>query len=113
MKDKIKNTLRENFVLDEKEAGSKEQTATNKGRYERIKGLLDNNVFNHAGIIEKLWGEANATKRSLFRKKLGRMDNGQGGTYEFNDEELTRIISILMDTSRDIKKAVGQKSGNE
>jgi len=112
MQDKIKLALRENFVDIREKEGDKEQSDTTKGRYERINGLLSNNVFNHAGIIEKLWGEANATKRSLFRKKLGRMDNGQGGTYEFNDEELTRIISILMDTSKDIKKAVGRSSGD-
>lgn len=112
MQDKIKKALRENFHLNEKEEGSEESSESKSGRYERINGLLNNNVFNHAGIIEKLWGEANATKRSLFRKKLKRMENSEGGTYEFSDDELSRIISILMDTSKDIKKAVG-RSGNE
>lgn len=110
MEDKIKQALREGLNLTEKdEEGDESSSSVKKGRYDKIKSLLGNNVFNHAGIIEKLWGESSATKRSLFRKKLNRLDNAEGGKYEFSDDEITRISNILMDTSRDIKKAVGSK----
>lgn len=73
-------------------------------KYEKVKDLLANNIFNHAGVIERLWGEADATNRSLFRKKLEQELNDNGTPYSFDDNEVSRIISILMDTSKQINK---------
>lgn len=114
MKSIIKKYLRENSHNPKKEQGENSPTEKKSdkkpstGSYERVKTLLSSNIFNHAGIIEKLWGNKDATNRSLFRKKLNRLDNGQGGTYEFSEEELNKIINILMSASKDIKNAVGR-----
>jgi hypothetical protein len=78
-----------------------------KAKHDRIKGLLGNNVFNHAGVIEKLWGDSEASNRSLFRKKLNRELNDNGVPYEFDDEELSKIANILMDTSKQVTKKLG------
>lgn len=76
-------------------------------KHETIKGLLSNNVFNHAGVIEKLWGDSEASNRSLFRKKLERELNDNGVPYEFTDEELSKISNILMSTSKQVSKKIG------
>lgn len=99
MKDKIKQLLRES---------SEEKTPTSV-QYKRIYALLQNNIFNHAEIVEKLWGDKDATNRSKFRKKLNQETSDSGARYEFSDEELSKIALILMDTSADIKKKLGEK----
>jgi tRNA G18 (ribose-2'-O)-methylase SpoU len=80
-----------------------------KGRYEKIQQLLANEIFNTAEICNRLWGSKDATKRSLFKKKLDQATNDTGDVYEFDDEELAKISGILRDTSRSITKTVGRK----
>tara|TARA_B100000953_G_C17688437_1_gene314657 strand:- start:50 stop:418 length:369 start_codon:yes stop_codon:yes gene_type:complete len=80
-----------------------------KAKHARVEGLLQNNVFNHAGVIERLWGDSEASNRSLFRKKLERELNDNGVPYEFDDEELSKIVNILMDTSKQITKTLSKK----
>lgn len=110
MKEFIKKKLDEaTHKLQEKEDNKPDEGGG--GKYQKIQSLLSNEIFNHSEIIRKLWGEDDATKRSLFRKKLHRETNDQGSTYEFNDKELTKISNILMDTSSDIKKKIGKNSG--
>jgi hypothetical protein len=109
MKEFIKNKLKENIGIHEKDDQKKEEGGG--GKYQKIVNLLKNPIFNHSEVIRKLWNEDNATKRSLFAKKLKRETNDEGSTYEFNDEELTKIVGILMDTSTEIRKKVG-KQGN-
>lgn len=79
-------------------------------KHKRVKSLLENPIFNHAGIIERLWGDSDATNRSLFRKKLNMELNDNDTPYTFDDEDLGKIISILMDTSKKITKSFGKKS---
>jgi hypothetical protein len=80
-----------------------------KARYDKIKNLLNNPIFNHAEIAKALWGDKDATNRSLFRKKLHMELNDSGDPYEFDDEELSKIGSVLRDTSKQITKTVGRK----
>jgi hypothetical protein len=116
----IKRLLRENVTptLVEKDKNSEVKTKKDKGedrvenKYERVQKLLDNPIFNHAAIVEKLYGENDATYRSLFAKKLDRKLNDNGTPYEFDDEELSEIISYLMDTSKVINKSVGRKGSS-
>lgn len=90
---------------DPKQDGGEEPKKSNlKGKHDAVKGLLQNNVFNHAGVIEELWGDSEASNRSLFRKKLNRELNDNGVPYEFDDKELAKIVNILMDTSSKITK---------
>lgn len=105
-KDKIKKLLRESSEEKKEKKGSSAQ-------YKRVHDLLNNNIFNHAEIVEKLWGEKDATNRSLFRKKLNREKTESGKTYEFTEEEIDTIVSTLMDTSSEINKNLGKKSGGE
>lgn len=107
MKDKIVKLLREASEDKKGEKGS------SSAQYKRIHKLLQNNIFNHAEIIEKLWGEKDATNRSLFRKKLNREQTSGGKTHEFTDEEISKIALILMDTSADIDKNLGAKPKGE
>ena len=116
MEKSIKTILRESFVDEKEESGQStdEPVSSSKAQYDRIYHLLQNNIFNHAEIIEKLWGNRNATNRSLFRKKLNKMKT-QGGdsNYEFTGEELTKIAGIMLDTSADIKKHIGKKENEK
>ena len=101
-KENIKNILRESVDLSEAEG---EEKAT-PSEYERIRSLLDNDKVNHAGVIKQLWGSKDATKRSLFRKKLKQMPNDSGGTYEFSKEEVSKIMSIMMNFANEISSTV-------
>jgi hypothetical protein len=69
-------------------------------KYDKIKSTLSNDIFNHAAIIKRLWGSKDATNRSLFAKKLNKKtDSTTGYKYEFTDDELTKIASILSSAS--------------
>lgn len=109
-KENIKKILRE---TSEEKKEKKEKTAGTSAQYKRIYSLLQNNIFNHAEIVEKLWGDRGATNRSKFRKKLNREKSESGATYEFDEEELNKIASILMDTSSVIDKNLGKKVRNK
>lgn len=85
---------------DNKETKSSDNASDNASdktsvQYGRVQTLLKNPIWNHAAIIKKLWGKKTATERSLFRKKLNRMDNDSGSKYEFTEEEISEILSIL------------------
>lgn len=83
--------------------------STNDSKYQKIKSLLDNDIFNHAAIMRQLgWQGKEDTNRSLFRKKLYQEPNDAGGHYEFDEAELLKISDILMRTSSQIKKSVGR-----
>jgi hypothetical protein len=101
-KENIKKTLRESTRLNEAET---EEKAT-PSQYERVRSLLDNDKVNHAGVILQLWGSKDATKRSLFRKKLKQMPNDSGGTYEFSKEEISKIMSIMMNFANEISSTI-------
>lgn len=110
MKDVIKEQLRELGGVSEADKPSSDaEIKGTSGQYERVRSLLTNDIFNHAGIILQLWGNKDATNRSLFKKKLDRAKNDTGGTYEFSEEEISKIISIMMDTSRKITGALGKR----
>ena len=108
-KDDIKYLLRE--AADDAETTVSQDYSANSdadskratpSEYERVRSLLDNDKINHAGVVKQLWGSKDATKRSLFRKKLNQMNNESGGTYEFNKDEISKIMSILMNFSNEI-----------
>jgi len=102
-KDNIKNILRSTQII--KEDAEEVQKAT-PSEYERVRSLLDNDKVNHAGVIKQLWGSKDATKRSLFRKKLNQMNNDSGGQYEFSKEEISKIMSILMNFANEISSSI-------
>jgi hypothetical protein len=82
--------------------------------YDKVVKLLSNDIFNHAAIVRQLTGEpwANgdeATNRSLFRKKLKKMNNDQGGEYSFSPETLSDIQKILMGVSSKITNSIGRQ----
>jgi len=106
-KDKIKNILRESHINEAEELEGK---ATDS-QYQRVSSLLDNDKINHAGVIRQLWpGDSDATKRSLFRKKLNKENNDSGGTYSFTKEEVAKIISILTNFANEISATLKPKS---
>jgi len=53
-----------------------------------------------------LWGSKDATKRSLFRKKLNQMNNDSGGQYEFSKQEVSKIMSIMMNFANEISSSI-------
>lgn len=120
MKDEIKKILREEIGILEKSKVApqepKKEVEKDSGndspelsKYEGIQALLANDMFNHAELAKSLWGDKDATNRSLFGKKLKRELNDNGVPYEFSDEELSKIGSTLRDTSKQINKTVGRK----
>ena len=102
-KDNIKNILRSSGTINEAED---EQSKATKSEYERVRSLLDNDKINHAGVIKQLWGSKDATKRSLFRKKLNQMSNYSGGQYEFSKDEISKIMSILTNFDNEISSSL-------
>lgn len=107
MKDFIKNKLEEARGSKEKEAEAPDGGGS---QYDKIQALLGNEIFNHSEIIRKLWKKDDAGARSLFKKKLDRATNDTGSVYSFDEGELTKIATILMNTSTEIRKQIG-KSG--
>ena len=56
------------------------------------------------------WSDnSEATNRSKFRKKVNRMQNDEGGTYLFNDDELAQVQKILMNFSSTISHSIGRQ----
>ena len=107
MKDFIKNKLVEARGEEEK---AKAPAEGGSSQYDKIKNLLQNPIFNHSEIIRKLWNQDDdASNRSKFRKKLNRDLNDTGSPYTFDEAELTRIASILMNTSTEIRKKIGKQ----
>jgi hypothetical protein len=125
-KDKIKEILRETtFGLEEKasphiqhavKADKKTNSVktTKDTEYEKITTLLDNDLINHAAVVRRMKGEhwtgnSEATNRSKFRKKVKRMANDEGGTYLFNDDELSQIERVLMGMASTISHSIGRQ----
>jgi hypothetical protein len=121
MKEDIKKLLREAVGGENQTAKPEAKSGENKTRvnalYDRIKMLLNDNMFNHSEVINRLYGAGSAegkdgaSNRSLFRKKLNR-ETYEGTTYKFDEDELTKIVQILMDSASLIRKNLGKK-GND
>lgn len=79
---------------DDEDVGDEYEEDTD-ALYKRVQGLLNNDVFNHAAIVERLWGERDATARSKFRKKVEREKTKDGYHYNFTRQELTDILAIV------------------
>jgi len=107
MKEFIKNKLEE--ARDSKPKVDKPDGDDGGSQYNKIQALLGNEIFNHSEIIRKLWKKDDATARSLFKKKLDRATNDTGSVYSFDEGELSRIVTILMNTSSEIRKQVGKQ----
>lgn len=119
----IKKFLRENAIeLDERNAPhintavktKNNDDAVKDSQYDKVAKLLGNDIFNHAAIVRQLSGEPwvgnqEATNRSLFRKKLNKMNNDDGGTYTFSDETISDIQKILMNVSSTISHSIGRE----
>lgn len=77
--------------------------------YDKIASILNNDIVNTAAICEIVFGDKEATNRSLFRKKLNREPNDNGSTYSFDEEELLKISTALMSFSTQIRKSIGKQ----
>lgn len=82
--------------------------------YDKVVKLLNNDIINHAAIVRGLKGEpwvgnTEATNRSLFRKKLKKMSNDEGGEYAFSEETLSDIQKQLMNLSSSINHSLGRQ----
>lgn len=113
-KNDIRKLLRE-AAEDKQDGKSTENKSRINALYDRIKMLLDDNMFNHSEVINRLYGEGSAdgkdgaSNRSLFRKKLNR-ETYDGTTYKFDEDELTKIVQILMSSASLIRKNLGKTS---
>lgn len=95
---RIKTLLRETFMgeAETQEVDNEKERKSMTGLYKRVQRRLENPLFNHAEIMRQLgWEGDENTNRSLFEKKLKRAKNDSGGTYEFEPEELKKILTIL------------------
>jgi len=73
-------------------------------QYDQIQILLKDNIYNHAAIMERLWGDNNATYRSEFGKRLHK-EVHDGSKHMFSDKEISEIASILQNTAAAINGA--------
>jgi hypothetical protein len=118
----IKILLREESLTEKQAPHLKHVTATagnqdteaKSNDYDKVVKLLNNDIFNHAAIVRQLKGEpwggsSEATNRSLFRKKLKKMTNDEGGEYAFSEETLSDIQKILMGVSSTINHSLGRQ----
>lgn len=119
-KKNIRNILREGitpeYVADEPEHASVinqmdevdgegsgvEEEASDEDYVEIVNKLMKNDIINHSAVMRRMggignWGQADATERSLFEKKLKRKKNDEGGTYRFSKHEAKRVKNILND----------------
>jgi Na+-transporting NADH:ubiquinone oxidoreductase subunit NqrF len=112
----IKNLLRERGTPHLQHV-VKPKSSDNEAKsndYDKVVKLLNNDIFNHAAIVRQLKGEpwagnTEATNRSLFRKKLKKMTNDEGGEYSFDEETLSDIQKILMGVSSTINHSIGRQ----
>lgn len=117
MKDRIANKLKQG--LDELKAGHKAHptaqkapvstTETDGSNYDKVADILNNPIVNTAAICELVFGDKEATNRSLFRKKLNREPNDNGSQYSFDEGELLKISNALMNFSNTVRKSIGKQ----
>jgi len=111
----IQTLLRERHAPHIKSAvTTKDSEARSKSNdYDKVVKLLKNDIFNHAAIVRQLkgepWGGDEATNRSLFKKKLDKANNDEGGEYSFTPETLSDIQKILMGVSSSISHSIGRQ----
>lgn len=119
-KDNIQKLLRERTHakgtshLNTAVSAKSNDDAVSDNEYDKVTKLLNNDIFNHAAIVRQLKGEpwagnTEATNRSLFRKKLKKMSNDDGGSYAFSEETLSDIQKILMNVSATISHSIGRQ----
>lgn len=105
-KDKIKQLLRETFAsnLDEAEKEGEKTQKKNKTfekDYQEVQRKLDGTILKMSSVMQAagLGSKDDATARSLFRKKVFREKNDEGGTYQFNDDELASVVKVINNPS--------------
>ena len=114
-KQNIKNILRESISPETEQDvtafhtntmaeadSSDEDDASDEDYIELTNKLLGNSIINHSEVMRRMkgmgsWGQADATERYLFEKKLKRKKNEEGGSYRFTRQEAQRIKDILND----------------
>lgn len=102
----IYNLIKENVLFEQKKASKKSPSKSGKEKRKEViawllkrssKGHLSYKV-NHAEMARKLYSPKNQDEedaaRSLFSRKLHQKKNGQGGTYQFSDEEINQLYSF-------------------
>lgn len=108
---KIKSRLLE-MTIDELNAGHKAKPSNTiqadapevGSKYDKLVSILENPIINTAAICELVLGDKEATNRSLFRKKLYKEEN-----HEFDENEIQKIESALMNFSTTIRKNIGRQ----
>ena len=78
--------------------------------YDSIKLALENELINHAAVIRALWGDSDATNRSLFKKKVDGAESESGSKYRVSETELGKITSILTTFRDDLGGALERKN---
>lgn len=73
-------------------------------QYDQIQELLGDNIYNHAAIVRRLWGDDNASYRSEFGKRLNK-EVHDGSRHVFTDNEITAIASILQNAASSVNAA--------
>lgn len=100
-KSKIRQILRENLDAAITEAEAQAKSKNYDKSYSEVQRKLDgtllkaSQVFHAAGLGDP----DDATSRSLNAKKLKRETNDQGGTYQFDEVELAKIIKVINNPS--------------
>ena len=79
--------------------GSGDEISSTAGN--QVQSILQNNIWNHAAIMDILWvdsGKSNATNRSKFLKKF------KGEESNFTKDEAASIMGILSTAAASVNK---------
>ena len=103
-KELVKHIVRETLLDRLKEAkpqaaqaGPHKKSGHKEIDYGEIQRKLDDTMLKSSQVMKAagLGNPDDATARSLFSKKLRKEKNSEGGLYQFNDEELAKIMKII------------------
>lgn len=94
-KSKIKQLLRESFESQITE--EQEKNDSTEKSYGEIQRKLDGTLLKASQVMSAagLGNPKDATARSLFSKKLRREKNDEGGLYQFDEEELAKLMKVI------------------
>jgi predicted 2-oxoglutarate/Fe(II)-dependent dioxygenase YbiX len=117
-KNLIKKILRENLfgTLEEKGKNTPEtekskikkekKKSSTETEYADVQNKLDNTMLKQNQVMAAagLGNPDNATDRSLFSKKVHKEKNDEGGTYMFDDDELSKVTKVLSNPASYLSK---------
>lgn len=111
---KIKERLRESLTQTVREVERPSKDSSNNDNhtednyekdYAELERKLDGTMLKASQVMKAadLGSPDDATDRSLFSKKVRREKNDEGGIYQFSDEDLASVMTVISNPLSHIK----------